>query len=242
MINGKSVLAVIPARGGSKGLPRKNIREFAGKPLIAWTIEAAQASRLIDRLILSSDDGEIIRVAQDWGCEVPFVRADDLSADEATTVDVVLDALQRCPGYDWVVVLQPTSPLRTAEDIDNCLSECVGRGASVGVSVCESSVSPYWMFGRDSRGRLQTLLPMPKGVTRRQDLPKVYQLNGAVYVVECGWLQANEKFITPHTHAYVMPECRSIDIDDETDFQLAEIILPDELKDRNAPTIAIKRT
>ena len=84
MINGKSVLAVIPARGGSKGLPRKNIREFAGKPLIAWTIEAAQASRLIDRLILSSDDGEIIRVAQDWGCEVPFVRADDLSADEAT--------------------------------------------------------------------------------------------------------------------------------------------------------------
>ncbi|MBU0587280.1 MAG: acylneuraminate cytidylyltransferase family protein [Gammaproteobacteria bacterium] len=225
MIGGKKVLAVIPARGGSKGLPGKNIRELAGKPLIVWTIEAAQASGWIDRLILSSDDDEIIQVARRWGCEVPFVRAGHLATDEATTVDVVLDALQRCPGYDWVVVLQPTSPLRSAEDIDNCLSECIGQGASVGVSVCEASASPYWMFGRDERGQLQNLLPMPEGVTRRQDLPKAYQLNGAVYVAECGWLQVNACFITSQTHAYVMPQQRSIDIDVPIDFLLAQQLL-----------------
>jgi len=240
MIQGKKVLAVIPARGGSKGLPGKNIRDLAGKPLIAWSIEAAQASRWIDRLILSSDDNEIIQVANRCGCEVPFVRSGHIATDEATTVDVVLDALQRCPGYDWVIILQPTSPLRTSEDIDNCLYECVGQGASVGVSVCDTSVSPYWIFGRNEQGKLQTLLPMPEGVTRRQDLPRVYQLNGAVYVADCGWLHANAKFITPQTYAYVMPEGRSIDIDDEADFRLAEQILRAQLQGRNAKTIAIK--
>jgi N-acylneuraminate cytidylyltransferase len=233
MIHGMRVLAVIPARGGSKGLPGKNIRDLAGKPLVAWTIEAAQASRCIDRLILSSDDDEIAQVARRWGCDVPFVRGEDLATDEATTVDVVLDSLRRCPGYDWVVVLQPTSPLRTSEDIDSCLLECLDQGASVGVSVCEATVSPYWMFRRHGQGQLQTLLPMPQGATQRQDLPYVYQLNGALYVAKCGWLQANPKFITPHTYAYVMSQQRSIDIDDEVDFRLAELMLSDAVKSRN---------
>ena len=233
MIHGAKVLAVIPARGGSKGLPGKNIRDLAGKPLVAWTIEAAQASRCVDRLILSSNDDEIVQVARRWGCDVPFVRDEDLATDEATTVDVVLDSLMRCPGYDWVVVLQPTSPLRTSEDIDNCLLECLDQDASVGVSVCEATVSPYWMFSRDGQGQLQTLLPMPQGATRRQDLPRTYQLNGALYVAKCGWLQANPEFITPKTYAYVMPQQRSIDIDDEVDFRLAELMLSDAVNSRN---------
>jgi CMP-N,N'-diacetyllegionaminic acid synthase len=233
MIHGKKVLAVIPARGGSKGLPGKNIRDLVGKPLIAWSIEAAHASRCIDRLILSSDDDEIIQVARRWCCDVPFVRGEDLATDEATTVDVVLDSLRRCPGYDWVVVLQPTSPLRTSEDIDTCLLECMDQGASVGVSVCEATASPYWMFSRDGQGQLQTLLPMPQGATRRQDLPCTYQLNGALYVAKCSWLQANPKFITPQTYAYVMPQQRSIDIDDEVDFRFAELMLSDAVKSRN---------
>jgi CMP-N,N'-diacetyllegionaminic acid synthase len=233
MIHGTKVLAVIPARGGSKGLPGKNIRDLAGKPLVAWTIEAAQASRCIDRLILSSNDDEIVQVARRWGCDVPFVRGEDLATDEATTVDVVLDSLRRCPGYDWVVVLQPTSPLRTSGDIDSCLLECLDQDASVGVSVCEATVSPYWMFSRDGQGQLQTLLPMPQGATRRQDLPRTYQLNGALYVAKCGWLQANPKFITPKTYAYVMPQQRSIDIDDEVDFRLAELMLSDAVNSRN---------
>ena len=233
MIHGKKVLAVIPARGGSKGLPGKNIRDLAGKPLIAWSIEAAQASHWIDRLILSSDDDEIIQVVRRWGCEVPFVRSGHIATDEASTVDVVVDALQRCPGYDWVVVLQPTSPLRTTFDIDDCLSECISHDANVGLSVCKASVSPYWMFGRNELGQLQSLLPMPQGVTRRQDLPSVYQINGAVYMANCAWMLTNATFITPQTYAYVMPECRSIDIDDEADFRLAERILSDKQERRN---------
>ena len=150
-------------------MPGKNIRDLLGKPLVAWTIEAAQASSYIDRLILSSDDEEIVQVALRWGCDVPFVRDEALATDEATTVDVVLDSLRRCNGYDWVVVLQPTSPLRTSDDIDTCLLECLDQGASVGVSVCEAIVSPYWMFNRDEQGQLQTLLSMPQVASRRQD-------------------------------------------------------------------------
>ena len=233
MIFGKRVLAVIPARGGSKGLPGKNIRDLAGKPLIAWSIEAAQESNWIDRLVLSSNDDEVIQVARRWGCDVPFVRDENLATDEATTVDVVLDSLRRCPGYDWVVVLQPTSPLRTSEDIDECLFECLDQGASVGVSVCELTVSPYWMFSRDGQGYLQTVLPMPKVATRRQDLPPRYQLNGALYVADCAWLKANLEFITPQTYAYVMPQQRSVDIDEEVDFRLAEVLLSDPQGSRN---------
>lgn len=227
MIDGMKVLGVIPARGGSKGLPGKNIRDLAGKPLIAWTIEAAQASRSIDRLILSSDDNEIIQAARRWGCEAPFVRPSHLATDNAATIDVVLDAMRRCPGFDWVVVLQPTSPLRTAQDIDDCMSQSLELGASAGVSVCEAEVSPYWMFGRGDHGRLMTLLTTPEGVTRRQDLPKVYQLNGAVYVARSEWLRVNAGFVTPQTYAYVMSQQRSIDIDDERDFLFAEQILSD---------------
>lgn len=225
MILGKKILAIITARGGSKGLPKKNIRKLGDKPLIAWTIEAALASSCIDRLILSSDDETIIRIAKDWGCEAPFIRENHLAMDETSTPDVVLDAMLRCPGYDWVVVLQPTSPLRTTADIDDCLYESISQGASVGVSVSESFSSPYWMFNRDDLGQLQPLLPIDKVYTRRQDLPKVYQLNGAVYVAECCWLLEHATFITPNTYAYVMPKQRSIDIDDLLDFNQAEYLL-----------------
>ncbi len=224
MINGKSVLGIIPARGGSKELPGKNIRYFCGKPLIAWTIQAGLGSKWIDRLILSSDDESIINVAHDWGCEVPFKRSFELAKDESTTVEVVLDALRRCPGYDYVVVLQPTSPLRLSVDIDNCLTECFKRNLKVAVSVSEALSSPYWMFDLDKRGKLQPLIDKYKIPKRRQNLPKAYQLNGAVYVAEANWLQINQNFITPETYGHVMPKYRSIDIDDELDFRIAEII------------------
>jgi N-acylneuraminate cytidylyltransferase len=206
-------------------LPRKNVLQIGGKPLIAWTIESAKASRCIDRLILSSDDDEIIQIAQNWGCEVPFVRSAHLASDKATTVDVVLDALQRCPGYDWIVVLQPTSPLRTASDIDSCLSKCLEMSFSAAISVCITSTSPYLSFHRDSSGQLQSLLPKPKYATRRQDFATLYQLNGSLYVANCSWLTASKTFVTSESYAYVMPKSRSIDIDDEFDFRVAELLL-----------------
>lgn len=114
-------LAIIPARGGSKGVPRKNIRNLAGKPLIAWTIEEAKKSKYINRVILSSDDNEIIEIAKNYNCEVPFVRPKNIAEDNTPGIDPVLHAIKQCPGYDYVVLLQPTSPLRTVEDIDGCI-------------------------------------------------------------------------------------------------------------------------
>lgn len=224
MIDGQSVLALIPARGGSKGLPGKHVRELGGKPLLAWTIEAALRSTCLDRLVLSSDDEEIMRVAREHGCEVPFKREASLATDDASTMDVVLDALQRCPGYDWVLLLQPTSPLRTSFDIDDFMRDTVQSGANAAVSVYASPDSPYWMFRLDGDHRLQPLLGESLA-TRRQDLPPVYMLNGALYAARSNWFQQERTFLSPQTRAWSMPASRSVDIDDELDLMMANQLL-----------------
>lgn len=216
MINGAKVLAVIPARGGSKGVPGKNLRPVAGKPLIAWTIDAAQRASLLDMVIVSSDDQKIIDVARAFGCDVPFVRDGQLAQDATPTIDVVMDALVRCPGYEWVVLLQPTSPLRTAQDIDGAIEACISNRAPSCVSVTLAQESPYWMFTLNKGNALEPLLP-ELTATRRQDLPVVYSLNGAIYVANTRWLLGEGKFIGRETVAYVMPTERSVDIDTELD-------------------------
>lgn len=225
MIEGKTVLAIIPARGGSKGVPRKNIREVAGKPLIAWSIEEAKKSTYIDRLVLSSDDKEIIEVAKSWGCEVPFVRPAELAQDDTPGIDPVLHALNELPGYDIVVLLQTTSPLRSAADIDGCIAHCVANRANACVSVTAAEQSPYWMVTLDTQGAMQPLLPRDDVYTRRQDLPPVYILNGAVYVANCAWLRGHKTFLTDETLGYVMPQERSLDIDTERDLQVSDMAL-----------------
>lgn len=223
VIGGKTVIAIVPARGGSKGLPGKNIVPVGGKPLLAWTIEAARKARYLDRIILSSDDDAIIAVALQLGCEVPFRRDAGLAADESPTIEVVLDALNRCPGYDWAVLLQPTSPLRVADDIDRALEHCVALGAPACVSVCEAEQSPYWMYTLQAGRRLAPLLPT--SATRRQELPPAYVLNGAVYVAAVAELTANRSFLTAETVAYEMPVERSLDIDTASDLAQAESYL-----------------
>lgn len=218
------MLGLITARGGSKGVPGKNVRVVGGKPLIAWTIESALACKTLDRLILSSDDEAIMQVALERGCEVPFKRVARLATDEATSIDVVIDALQRCPGYDWIVLLQPTSPLRQPGDIDEAMRCCLALGAPACVSVCAAEQSPYWMFNLRNGDRLHPLLPSPEAA-RRQELPPAYVLNGAVYVARTTWLMNTRSFFGPDTVAYVMPVERSIDIDTETDLsRLATLI------------------
>ena len=223
MINGQKVLGLITARGGSKGVPGKNIRVVGGKPLIAWTIEAAQASKYLDRLILSSDDDAIIEVAKTYGCELPFKRQAYLATDDTPSIEVVLDALGRCPGYDWVVLLQPTSPLRTADDIDRALEKCIELDAPACVSVCEAEQSPYWMFFQKDSRLHRVIETTP--VNQRQDLPKVYILIGAVYVSQTSWLSQHQTFITADTVAYEMPSDRSLDIDTQSDLKLFEVLL-----------------
>ena len=229
MIEHRSVLAVITARGGSKGLPGKNLRPLGGRPLIAWTIEAARQSRLIDRLILSSDDADIIRVAANLGCEAPFVRGAALSGDDAASIDVVLDALNRVPGFDIVVLLQPTSPLRTAADIDGGLEQMERSGAPACVSVCEAPAHPWLIYRRDEGGRLDPYLPPVEGASLlRQDLPPAWVLNGAVYAADVDWLRRERTFVKPGgTVAWEMPPERSADIDSLEDFLAAERLAVD---------------
>ena len=227
MIGNERVLGIITARGGSKGLPRKNLRELGGKPLIAWSIEAGKKSRYLDRLILSTEDEEITRVARAFGCEVPFTRPIELATDEAPGIAPVLDALDRIPGYDWVVLVQPTSTPRRAEDIDACIEACISCEALACVSVNEASESPHWMYTFDGERRLRPLLGAERPPERRQDLPAVYILNGAVYVARCDWLRESGEFVGKSTVAHVMPPERSVDIDTELDLKYAQILLQD---------------
>lgn len=223
MIAGKKVLAIIPARGGSKRLPNKNILQFAGKPLIAWTIDAALAAKFVDRVVLSSDDDNIIAVARSFGCDVPFKRAAELATDEASSADVVLDAIDRCPGYDIVVLLQATSPLRTAEDIDAALALFTDSAASSCVSVSEAAESPYWMYSLTDGNAMVPVLAGDRP-QRAQDLPKCFSLNGAIYIARTGRFMQTPHFVSIDSIAYEMPGARSIDVDTQEDFDLAEFM------------------
>jgi len=228
MINNLRVLALIPARGGSKGLPRKNILEVAGKPLIAWSIDAAKRSRYIDRIVLSSEDSEIIDVAKKWGCNVPFIRPENLATDESSTIDVVLHAMKHLPNYDLLVLLQPTSPLRIATDIDACIEICVQDKIKTCASVTETEKSPYWMYFLDEKGGMQPIMGNEKTPQRRQDAPPVFVLNGAVYVAHYEWLLKHKMFVNSETIAYPMPKIRSLDIDTKADLILLNSILNEE--------------
>ena len=226
MIKGKSILAIIPARGGSKGIPRKNIRMLAGKPLIAWTIEEAKKSKYIDRLILSSEDDEIIKVAKEWGCEVPFIRPVELAKDDTPGIETVLHAIKSLNGeYDYIVLLQPTSPMRLVDDIDCCIEVCVFSKAMSCVSVTEVNQHPFWMYTIDSSGYLYPIMQHKNETNCRQDLPSVYVLNGAVYIAENDFLENKKTFLTAMTKAYVMTKKRSVDIDEDIDLELCEILL-----------------
>lgn len=206
-------------------MPRKNLHPVGGKPLIAWTIEAAKRSHYIDKLVISSEDAEIISVAEALGCEAPFVRPAELARDDTPGIDPVLHALSVLPGYRWVVLLQPTSPLRSTRDIDECLETCVRTSAPSCVSVTEAAESPYWMYSLGKHSELQPLLTGQHGSTRRQDLPTVFVLNGAVYVANSEWLASHRTFVSPETLGYRMPAARSLDIDSAIDLKMLELML-----------------
>lgn len=224
MLGSKKVLAVVAARGGSKGLPRKNVLDCAGKPLIAWTLEAARGSRFVDRAIVSSDDDEILAVARRCGGDVPFTRPAALAADDAPMDAVVAHALDAVGSYDICVLLQATSPLRTADDIDGALQKMAETSATSVVSVTSPTKSPYWMYTLDERETLNPLFPAFADAKRRQDLPAVFVLNGAVYAVDVAWFRQHRVFVDADTIAYRMPGERSVDVDTEMDLVLADAL------------------
>lgn len=227
MYKNNKILGIIPARAGSKGVSRKNLRLLADKPLLTWTIEAAKSSAYLDRILLSSEDDEIIKVAKDYGLDVPFKRPVELAQDDTPSIDPVLHALNelRDENYTHVVLLQPTSPFRTGADIDAAIKLCLDENAPSCISVTETVLPPWWMFRLDTQKKLLPIIDTEQIPLRRQDAPKAYQLNGAIYVSNCDYLKKQNSFICPETIAYVMPSNRSMDIDSELDFALAELII-----------------
>lgn len=215
----RALLALIPARGGSKGLPRKNILVAGGLPLVAWTIAAAREAATVDQVVLSSDHDEIMATAMKYGCDAVIRRPDELASDTATSIDVVLHALTQLPDFEYVALLQPTSPLRTGRDIDAAFRLMQKTGAPSCVSVCPTRESPYWMYQLNAAGELAKLLSSLPEVSRRQDLPETYVLNGAIYIADSQWLRKNGSFISERTVAYTMPAERSVDIDNADDFE-----------------------
>jgi N-acylneuraminate cytidylyltransferase/CMP-N,N'-diacetyllegionaminic acid synthase len=231
------IMAVITARGNSKSVPRKNIAAVGGKPLIAWTIEAAHGAPSLKRVIVSTDDNEIAEVAKEWGAEVPFLRPPELARDDSSHVPVVIHALQWMKSRggrhpDCVLLLQPTLPLRSRDDIENAVQLLLEKEADSVVSVCEASCHPYLTRQITPEGKLFDFIETPKGYLARQKLPKVYALNGAIYLVRRDVLINQQKMYTDYTYAYVMPLERSLDIDTPWDLYLADLILRD--RQRNA--------
>ncbi len=226
MVSKSQVVGLIPARGGSKSMPRKNLQQLAGKPLIAWTIEAALGAHQIDRVIVSSDDDEIISTSIELGCEAPFIRPKELATDEAPTIDVVRHALAELGGdIQFVVLLQPTSPLRSSEDIDGAIELCREHDSESCASVAPASKSPHWMYRFESDLRLLPLIELESRPTRRQDLPEVFVLNGAIYVVRPEGFGDRDALVDSQTIGYVMPSQRSVDIDCELDLMVAEFLM-----------------
>ncbi len=224
------VVGLITARGGSKGIPRKNIKRLAGKPLIAWTIEAAQQSRHLRHLILSTDDDEIAQTARQWGADVPFIRPDELARDDSSHISVVrhaADWLERHEGRspEFLMILQPPTPLRTAADIDGAIELANEKGADAVVSVVEAKHHPYLTRRMTETGSLVEFVPCDIDYPRRQDLPPAYALNGAIYLIRCNRLPQLTTLVPQGSLGFVMPTDRSLDIDTLWDFHLAELIL-----------------
>ncbi len=226
MLNGKTFLAVIPARGGSKRLPRKNVLDLAGKPLIAWTIEAAKQSKYIDHFVVSTDDQEITDVSKQFGAEV-LTRPGELATDTASSVDVVLHSINaQQKQYDYVILLQPTSPLRTAQHIDEAIELLFEKNANAIISVCETDHSPLWSNTLPEDGNMDNFIREEVKGKRSQDLPTYYRLNGAIYIVNLQELTKEKSFFNKsYSVAYIMDICSSLDIDRKYEFELAKVLV-----------------
>ncbi|MTI84026.1 MAG: acylneuraminate cytidylyltransferase family protein [Firmicutes bacterium] len=229
MYQEKRVLGIIPARAGSKGVPGKNVRLIAGKPLINYTINTALASGIFDYLLVSTDGKDIAQVAKEAGAKVPFLRPPELATDTAKGIDVLFHAIDWCREnkmeFDWIIYLQPTSPLRSDEDIYNACTLMLERRAKAIVSVCEMDHHPWWSNVLPEDGCMKSFMRPEVVNTNRQGLPKYYRLNGAIYIAELEFLRQHKSWFGNQTYAYIMPQERSVDIDNPIDFALAEQLL-----------------
>jgi CMP-N-acetylneuraminic acid synthetase len=227
-----SVVLTICARGGSKGVPGKNIRPILGKPLIGYTIEQAKALNWIDRIVVSTDSKEIKKIAEDFGLEVPFLRQAELATDTAGKLPAIIHAVLAAEkhweeNYDIVLDLDPTSPLRNLDDINEVLRILAEEpGVKSVFSVCETYKNPYFnMVEENKNGYVRLSKKPPKPILRRQDAPKVYEMNASIYAMWKKDLLLEKTFFTDRTKVYVMPRERSVDIDNQIDFEFVEFLM-----------------
>jgi len=226
MYKNKTFLAIIPARGGSKRLPNKNILDLAGKPLIVWSIEAGLGSKYIDKVVVTSDSEEILNISKNFGAEI-IKRPDELANDTATTFDAIAHAIDSIEKkYDYIVLLQPTSPLRNAKHIDKAIELLETKNADAVVSVCQMGHSPLWANTLDESLSMKNFLSEEILNKRSQDLETYYRLNGAIYICKTDKLLKEKSFfLKDNIFAYVMDRESSVDIDEEIDFKLAEVLI-----------------
>jgi N-acylneuraminate cytidylyltransferase/CMP-N,N'-diacetyllegionaminic acid synthase len=229
MYRGKRILALIPARGGSKGLKRKNIRLLSGRPLVAWAIEQAKGSGYIDRIVVTTDDSRIAAVSRRYGADVPFMRPRKLATDSSRGMDVILHALDRVEGsgdkYDVFIYLQPTSPLRSSKDCDKAIELFFSKKAKAVISVCKCEHLPLQANTLPWDGNMKDFLDPSVVNKNRQEFPEFYRMNGAIFMADCGYIRKGHNFFGNKTFAYVMPKERSVDINDDMDLEFAKFML-----------------
>lgn len=222
------MIAIIPARSGSKGIKDKNIRNLCGKPLMAYTIDAAKKSNIFDCIHVSTDSEEYAGIARNYGADVPFLRDAEYATDSASTWDVVRYVLKMYSEsgkkFDIVAVLQPTSPLRTADDICKAYKLFCDRKALSVVSVCEAEHSPLLCNVLDDNVSLNGFIDMNK-IKRRQDMPVYYRINGGIYMMRVQVLENVSELYGANSYAYIMDKDRSVDIDTEIDFTIAQVLI-----------------
>lgn len=230
-----NILCTICARGGSKGVKNKNIKELNGKPLIAYTIEQAKASGLFEHIVISTDSDNIASVAKQYGAEVFFKRSEEMASDTAGKLDVIKDAFKRSEEYynrtfDYLIDLDATAPLRSVEDIINSFNQFKENNNDNLITAMPSRRSPYFnLVEQDKDGKVYLSKKLDGAVVRRQDAPKSYDMNASIYIWKRDVILNEGSLFLEKTGLYVMPEERSIDIDNELDFKFVEFLM----KERN---------
>lgn len=227
-----NILAIIPARGGSKGIPRKNIKKLKGKPLLYYTIKEAKKSKFLSKIVVSTDDEEIARISRKY--RVTVIRRPQKLAQDTTPGEQVfkhaITYLEKNKGFhtDIVVILQPTSPFRKVDDIENSIKKFLKINCNTVVTVCEVSHPPYWMYRIKGNDKLVKLMKTKKAIKRRQESPTFYQLNGAVYVTGAKTIMKNQNILKGDVRAYIMPYERSLELDNMFDFKLAKLLIENQ--------------
>ena len=213
------VIAIIPARGGSKGIPKKNLVNFLGKPLLQWSIEAALNSKYITDVVVSSDDDDILRISQNHKNVIPIKRPKELALDTSRTEPVLAHVIESLKGrtFDYLILLQPTSPLRKSDDIDEAFNKLLASYANSLISVCSNDYHPYKSLRINNKGFLEGIINNEYPFLPRQELPQTYSANGAIYIIKVKDFIKNYSLITSKTLHYKMSIERSLDIDSKID-------------------------